>query len=574
MKFTDAMNKSKVKWGVAAIAAAVVLGVGFMGTGERDFEMSKNLDIYHTLFRELSIYYVDEIDAGDLVKKSIDEMLKSLDPYTVYIPESDIEDFRFMTTGQYGGIGAYIHSKGKYVEVNEPIADAPAAQAGIRAGDIIKEIDGRDIANMKSEDVSELLKGEPKSKVVLTVETPFTGQLRKVEIIRQKIKVKSVPYYGMVADGIGYIHLNNFTENCSQEVKEALLSLKKNNQLRGLVLDLRGNPGGLLNEAINVSNIFVGKGQEIVSTKGKVKMWNKTYYSTSEPVDTEIPLAVLVNSGSASASEIVSGVIQDLDRGVIVGTRSYGKGLVQTTRDLSYNTKLKLTTAKYYIPSGRCIQALDYSHRNADGSVGKVPDSLITKFQTRAGRDVYDGGGVLPDVKVEPEMMSNITYSLYSKNLIFDYATLYAQKHQSICEPEKFALSDADYADFTSFLADKSYDYKLESEKLIADLEKAVKRESHTDAIESDLQQLRDKLAHNKEQDLKTHQVEISMLLQEEIASRYYYQEGRAKAQLPADSTLIKAVAVLNNPDEYKRLLSPAAKTDAQPDGANSEPRK
>lgn len=550
------MRKSGNKWKIAVLAVIATLTIGFVGAGDKDFEMSKNLDIYHTLFRELSIYYVDEIDPGDLVKKSIDEMLKTLDPYTEFIPESAIEDFRIQTTGQYGGIGAIIREKGKYVEIVEPIADAPAHSAGINAGDIIKEIDGRDIADIDQDDVSELLKGEPKSKVTLTVETPYTGQIRKVDIVRQKIKVKSVPYYGMVADGIGYILLTSFTENCSQEVKDAMLNLKKNNQIKGLILDLRGNPGGLLNEAVSISNIFVDKGSEIVSTKGKVKVWNKTYYATSDPIDKSIPLAVLINSRSASASEIVSGVIQDLDRGVIIGTRSFGKGLVQTTRDLSYNTKLKLTTAKYYIPR-RCIQALDYSHRNEDGSVGKVPDSLITKFQTRVGRDVYDGGGVLPDVKVESEIMSNIAYSLYSKNMIFDYATLYVQKHSSIGGPDKFRISDDDYADFTNFLSDKSYDYTLESEKIIADLEKTIKHEKHSNSVESELEQLRTKLAHNKENDLQMRKSEISCLLQEEIVSRYYFQEGRAKAQLQNDSTLVKAIEVLNNPTEYQRLLSP-----------------
>ncbi len=543
---------------IVAVVFAVFAVVGFASVGDKEFELAKNLDIYHTLFRELSIYYVDEIDAGDLVKKSIDEMLNSLDPYTVYIPESDIEDFRFMTTGQYGGIGAYIHSKGDYVEINEPIENSPASQAGIMAGDIIIEIDGKDIAKMKSDNVSELLKGEPNSKVVLTVETPFTKERRKVEIIRQKIKVKSVPYYGMVDNDIAYIRLNNFTENCSQEVKEALLDLKKNHQVNGIVFDLRGNPGGLLNEAVSVSNLFVDKGREIVSTKGKVKMWNQTYYATNEPVDTKTPLAVLVNSGSASASEIVSGVIQDLDRGIIVGTRSYGKGLVQTTRDLCFNTKLKLTTAKYYIPSGRCIQALDYSHRNEDGSVGKVPDSLITKFKTLAGRDVYDGGGVLPDVKVEPIVMSNISFSLYAKNLIFDYATLFRQRNASIADPDKFCISDSVYDDFVSFLSDKNYDYKLNSEKLLNDLEKSIKEEI-SDSVNAEIQQLRSKLARSKEQDLTTNKTEISLLLQEEIVSRYYYQGGRTLAQLNSDSTLSKAILTLKNADEYKKLLSPSA---------------
>ena len=549
-------KKTKLRIKVVAAVAAIIIAVGFVN--DRDFEMSKNLDIYHTLFRELSIYYVDEINPGDLVKKSIDEMLKSLDPYTVFIPESDIEDFRFMTTGQYGGIGAYIRSSDGHVVVSEPIDGSPAMLAGLKAGDLIVEIDGKDVSGYNTEKVSELLKGEPKSKVTLTVETPFTLKKRKVEIIRQKIKVKSVPYYGMVADGIGYISLSNFTENCSQEVKDALIDLKKNNQLKGLVLDLRGNPGGLLNEAVSMSNLFVDKGNEIVSTKGKVKMWNKTYYATSDPVDTQLPLAILVNSGTASASEIVSGVVQDLDRGVIVGCRTYGKGLVQTTRDLSYNTKLKLTTAKYYIPSGRCIQALDYSHRNADGSVGKIADSLISEFKTRAGRTVYDGGGVLPDINFEPEIMSRIAVSLYTKNLIFDYATLYNQQHQSIGKPEDFRIDDATYDDFVNFLADKNYDYSLESEKLINELEAVVKREKYEAQVGDELEKLRTKLAHDKTKDLQTFKSEIITLLQEEIVSRYYYQVGRVKSQMTNDSTLFKAIDILTDSEAYAKLLKPA----------------
>ncbi|MBR5958507.1 MAG: S41 family peptidase [Salinivirgaceae bacterium] len=549
-------KKTKLRIKVVAAVAAIIIAVGFVN--DRDFEMSKNLDIYHTLFRELSIYYVDEINPGDLVKKSIDEMLKSLDPYTVFIPESDIEDFRFMTTGQYGGIGAYIRSSDGHVVVSEPIDGSPAMLAGLKAGDLIVEIDGKDVSGYNTEKVSELLKGEPKSKVTLTVETPFTHKKRKVEIIRQKIKVKSVPYYGMVADGIGYISLSNFTENCSQEVKDALIDLKKNNQLKGLVLDLRGNPGGLLNEAVSMSNLFVDKGNEIVSTKGKVKMWNKTYYATSDPVDTQLPLAILVNSGTASASEIVSGVVQDLDRGVIVGCRTYGKGLVQTTRDLSYNTKLKLTTAKYYIPSGRCIQALDYSHRNADGSVGKIADSLISEFKTRAGRTVYDGGGVLPDINFEPEIMSRIAVSLYTKNLIFDYATLYNQQHQSIGKPEDFRIDDATYDDFVNFLSDKNYDYSLESEKLINELEAVVKREKYEAQVGDELEKLRTKLAHDKTKDLQTFKSEIITLLQEEIVSRYYYQVGRVKSQMTNDSTLFKAIDILTDSEAYAKLLKPA----------------
>lgn len=541
---------------IVALVAIVLGTVGFATMSDREFEMAKNLDIYHTLFRELSIYYVDEIDYGELVTKSIDEMLKSLDPYTVYIPESDIEDYNFMTTGQYGGIGAYIHSENEKIIVSEVISGSPACVAGVKAGDIIVAIDGNRISKKNSEQVSELLKGQPNSKITISVETPFTGEIRKIDIVRKKIKVKSVPYYGIVGDNIGYIKLLSFTENCSQEVKEAIVDLKtKHSNLAGIIFDLRGNPGGLLNEAVSISNFFVEKGSEIVSTKGKVKVWNKTYYAEDEAIDTQTPLVVLVNSGSASASEIVSGVIQDWDRGVIVGTRTYGKGLVQSTRDLSFNTKLKLTTAKYYIPSGRCIQALDYSHRNEDGSVGKIPDSLITKFNTKVGREVYDGGGVLPDIIAKQEVFSKISYSLYSKNLIFDYATLYSQTHKTIVDAKDFKLSDKEYKDFVSFLADKNYDYELESEKIIDQLETVIKSEKYEEQVGNELDKLRAKLAHDKERDLFTFKDEICKMLEAEIASRYYYLEGRIKSQLSVDPVLVKAISVLNDKQYYNSLL-------------------
>jgi carboxyl-terminal processing protease len=554
------MKKISMKIKVLIIASVALVIAGFVSFDDENFEISKNLDIYHTLFRELTLYYVDKTDPGELVKTSIDEMLNSLDPYTVYIPESKIEDFRFMTTGKYGGIGALIRKNNNQTVIAEPYEGFPAQKAGLKAGDIILEIDGKSVLDRSSDDISELLKGEPKTKLSLKIETPFTKEQRKVEIERENIKINSVAYSGMVSNNIGYIRLSSFTENCSQEVKEAFLELKKNNELKGLIFDLRGNPGGLLNEAVSISNLFVPKGQEIVSTKGKVSQWNKTYYATNDAFDAQLPIAVLVNSGSASASEIVSGVIQDLDRGVIVGSRTYGKGLVQTTRDLSYNSKLKLTTAKYYIPSGRCIQALDYSHRNPDGSVGKVPDSLISEFKTKAGRVVYDGGGVMPDVDIEPEQLSKIAYSLYVKNLIFDYATLYNQKYSTIESPEKFTITDEIYDDFTKFLADKNYDYTLESEKMINDLEKTIKEEKYDGQVSDEIAQLRKKLSHDKSKDLVTFKNEISELLAEEIISRYFYQNGRAKASLVDDPAIEKALTVLQDKPTYTSLLKPISK--------------
>lgn len=547
------------KWKIALVVLAAVLTVGFISFDDENFQIAKSLDIYATLFRELNLYYVDETDPGDLIKTSIDQMLESLDPYTVYIPEYQMEDYRFMTTGQYGGIGALIRKIGDYVIITEPYEGFPAYKAGLKAGDKIIEIDGKAVKGKNSEDISELLKGEPNTEIKLGIERPGTDAKMEKTVIREKIKISSVPYSGMLNDSIGYIRLTSFTENCSKEVKDAFKDLKKNNDLKGLVFDLRGNPGGLLMEAVAVSNLFVAKGQEIVSTKGKVKQWNRDYKATDDAYDKDIPLAVLVNSGSASASEIVSGVIQDLDRGVIMGTRTFGKGLVQTTRDLSYNSKLKLTTAKYYIPSGRCIQALDYTHRNEDGSVGRVPDSLISEFKTKAGRTVYDGGGVMPDLKVEPQTLSQIAISLYTKNLIFDFATQYSLQHETIPPVSEFKVDDALYQSFKNYISDKDFDYTLESEKMIDDLEKVVKREKYQDVVADELKELRKNLAHDKNKDLELFKPEISDLICEEIISRYYYQTGRAEANISNDPLVDSAMVLLSNHQRYTDILAPKA---------------
>src|SRR4030095_7316815 len=415
-------KKSKT-WLIAIAITAT--GLFSISLTDEYFEISRNMDIFATLFRELNIYYVDETKPGDLMKKGIDAMLESLDPYTNYIPESEVEDYRFMTTGQYGGIGALIGQKGDQVVITDPYEGFPAQKADLRAGDVIVEIDGKSIKGKKYDEISKILKGQPKTPVKLMLKREGEAEMLEKTIVRDEIKINSVSYSGMLDNEIGYIRLTGFTDNAGIEVKDALVELKTKHNAKSVVLDLRGNPGGLLNEAVNITNIFVDKGVEVVTTKGKVKEWDKTYKALNNPVDDQIPLVVLVNSGSASASEIVSGSIQDLDRGIIIGQRTFGKGLVQTTRPLSYNSQLKVTTAKYYIPSGRCIQEVDYSHRKEDGSLGKIPDSLRVAFKTSRGRTVYDGGGVAPDIEVKEKDYADISKTLGNKGYFFEYANKY-----------------------------------------------------------------------------------------------------------------------------------------------------
>ncbi len=522
------------------------------------FEIAKNLDIFGTLFRELNIYYVDETKPGQLLKKGIDEMLRTLDPYTVYIAESDVEDYRFMTTGQYGGIGSTILNLNNEVFIAEPNEGYAAFKADLRSGDKILEIDGKKITSKKNEEITKLLKGQAGTSVKLIIERYGEKSPITKNIVREDIKVKNVPYSGFISEDIGYIMLTGFTENSANEVRNALIDLKsKNANIKGLVFDLRGNPGGLLNEAVDIVNIFVEKNQEIVSTKGKVREWEKQYKSLRNPVDLNLPMAVLVNSGSASASEIVSGSIQDLDRGVIIGQRTFGKGLVQSTRDLSYNAKLKITTAKYYIPSGRCIQALDYSNRNEDGSVGKVPDSLMKTFKTKAGRKVLDGGGVLPDITIESKKYSKIITSLINKGVIFEYATKFKYTQAAIGESAlAFRLTDAQYEDFCQFAATKDYDYITKSEKMLKDLKETAEKEKYFDKVKVEYDELQKKLVHNKQEDLQLFKAEVKDFLESEIASRYYYRTGRLQNDLSKDEEVIKAIELLNNSSEYKKLLS------------------
>jgi len=535
------------------IISLVVLISSFSFT-DSYFEVAKNLDIFTTVYRELNNYYVDETDPGKLMKTAIDKMLKSLDPYTNYIPESEIEDFKFMTTGQYGGIGAVITKRKDFVFISEPYEGFPAQKAGLMAGDKILKIDGESAKGKNTEEVSKALKGQPNTEVELLIERPYEEKVFTVNFKRQKISVKSVPFYSFIDDGIGYIKLRSFTRDCSQDVKNALIALKKKGELRGLILDLRNNPGGLLNESVSIVNLFVEKGQEVVSTKGKIKSWDKIYKAYKAPVDLKTPIIVLINQSSASASEIVAGAIQDLDRGVVIGQRSFGKGLVQQTKKLSYNAQLKLTVAKYYIPSGRCIQALDYSNRNDDGSVGKVPDSLMTAFKTKNGRTVFDGGGIKPDIEVEQDDLSNLIISLIRERLFFDYATLYKYKNSSI--DSIFRISDNDFASFKDFLSDKSYDYKTETEKAIEALKTTSEKENYFNLLEPQYLDLFDEFELNKKNDLDRNKQIINEILSEEISSRYYYQEGRIRTSIEYDKEIKEAIKHLKQKDLYNSILS------------------
>lgn len=546
--------KKKILW---ITSITLIVGAALFSTGYKDnsFEIVKNLDIYTSLFRELNLYYVDEIEPGKTIKTSIDKMLESLDPYTNYIPESDIEDYRFMTTGNYGGVGAIIRKANDRVMVADPYEGFPAQIAGIRAGDILMQIDDFDTKDKSIQDVSEKLKGQPGTTITVKVKRPEVDELIEKKVVRKEIHVPAVPFYGMIDYKTGYLTISNFTHKVSDEVKNALLDLKSQGA-KSFVLDFRGNPGGLLNEAVEIVNLFVSKGDLVVFTKGKVAEWNKKYYAQKEPLIPEAPIAILVNSSSASASEIVSGAIQDLDRGVVLGARTFGKGLVQTTRPLSYNAQLKITTAKYYIPSGRCIQALDYSNRREDGSVGKIPDSLITEYKTKNGRPVFDGGGVMPDVEIEPRSMSQITYSLIRKDLIFDFATQFAAKTDSISKPAEFEITNNLYAEFSAFLQDKSFDYKLRSVNKLEELENLLKQERYLNLAQNEIDALKEKLTHDKAKDLETFKDEIKELLSEEIISRFYYQKGRIEAAVLNDPAVDSALYILNNSERYNKILT------------------
>ncbi|WP_337042437.1 S41 family peptidase [Emticicia sp. 17c] len=539
-----------------SIIILILMAVPFIAFkyDDRYFEIAKNLDIFATMFKELNAYYVDEINPNKAMRLSIEAMLKQLDPYTNFYPEDDIEDYMTMTTGKYNGIGATVSHQGDKHLVVMIYEGSPADKAGMKIGDEILKVDGVDVVSRKGVDMGRLLKGQTGTTVKISVKRYGQNSPLDLTVGRDIVKTLNVPHSGMVNEEVGYIQLNDFTATAAKEVKSAFSDLKSQG-MKKLIFDLRGNPGGLLNMAVEICNVFLPKDQLIVETRGKVADWNKKFTSMENPMDTEIPIIVLINSQSASASEIVSGTLQDYDRAVILGQRSFGKGLVQTTRDLTYNTKMKITTAKYYIPSGRCIQALDYSHRNSDGSVGRVPDSLKTAFKTKNGRTVYDGGGVDPDVKTEMVAMASVTSNLLAKNAIFDYATKYYFEHTNDKPQEKFSLKDTDYQDFMNWLKARNFTYTTAMEKNLDNLEASAKKENNLDAVQEGLKSLREKINQSKQQDLIKHKAEIKEQLEAEILSRYYYQKAMKFVSFERDKEVQEALKLFKDIPRYQAIL-------------------
>ena len=553
------MKKLK-SWHSVAMLLSVVAVMSLWGfdKGEsRDFQIAKNLDIFNSIVKELDMFYVDTLNPDKTIREGIDNMLYSLDPYTVYYPEDDRDELEQMLSNKYGGIGSVItwNENLKRSVISEPYEGMPAAEVGLKAGDILLELDGQDLLGKDNQQVSEMLRGEAGTSFTLKVERPGENNNLTFNIVRRYIELPLIPYYAKLDDGVGYINLSTFSGNPSKEFKRVFQELKSQGAT-SLVIDLRGNGGGLLDEAIEIANFFVPKGQTLVTTRGKTRQASETYKTLREPLDLDIPIAVLVNSGTASSSEILAGSLQDLDRAVIVGTRTYGKGLVQATRPLPYGGTIKLTTSKYYIPSGRCVQAIDYSHRNADGSVGRIPDSQTTVFHTAIGREVRDGGGVSPDIVVEHEQTPNIVYYLTRDNLIFDYATDFCVKHKSIAAPAEFKLSDKDYEEFKEKVKAANFKYDQQSERLLKDLKTMAEFEGYKQDAEAEFEALEKKLQHNLDRDLDHFSKDIKMLISTEIMKRFYYQKGSIIEQLKDDPDLADAKKILTDLPRYHKMLS------------------
>lgn len=563
------MNARKMLAG----AFIVMLGMGMTSFKEddRNFQISKNLDIFNSIFKELDMFYVDTVNAEKMIQTGVEGMLSLTDPYTEYYPEEEVSSLKEMTTGKYGGIGAairYYEAKDR-IAVVEPTEGMPAAEAGVKAGDIILSVGGKEMVrgDMKPQEfsskVSEALRGEPGTSFVLKVLRPLKNDSTVMEfkITRKNIRTNPVPYYGMVKDSIGYLALSSFTENSAKDFKKAFIELKQKGA-KSLIIDLRDNGGGSLSEAVDIVNLYVPKGQEIVMTKGKVRQAQGSYKTQNEPVDTQIPLAVLVNGATASASEIVGGSLQDLDRAVVIGSRTFGKGLVQTIRPLPYNGTLKVTTSKYYIPSGRCIQAIDYAKKNADGSVARTPDSLTTVFHTAAGREVRDGGGIRPDIEVKGDKIPNIVFYLMNDDLIFDYATQYCWNHPTLASVDDFKLTDADYEAFKKLVKSRNFTYDRQSEKMLKSLKEIAEFEGYMTEAAEEFKALEKKLNHNLDRDLDYFAKPIKEYISQEIVTRYFYQRGAAMERLKDDTDLEEAIKVLQNPVRYREILSAPVKKD------------
>lgn len=525
-------------------------------TKNHNFEINRNLEIFSDIYRQLDMYYVDTLDADTVIGWAIESMLKKVDPFTVYYSEDNMDELKTMTTGKYAGIGAVVRymKKENRVAINEPYEGTPAHKAGVKAGDVILSIDGKDVKGMKVEEVSNMLRGTPGSSFVLTVRRYGMTDSLSFKIVRENIQLPSVPYYGMIRDGVGYIALTGFTDGCAKEVRRALVELKELGA-RSLVLDLRSNGGGLLSEAVEIVNLFVPRNKKVVYTKGKLPSFNTEYITTREPLDTVMPLSVLVDRWSASASEIVSGSLQDLDRALIVGTRTFGKGLVQAPREVPYNGSIKVTTSRYYIPSGRCIQAYDYRHLNSDGSVGTVPDSLTKVFHTAGGREVRDGGGITPDVKVLSDTLASMVVELALNDVLVEYANLYVSRHDSIAPAASFAITAADYAEFCSMVKDSGFSYNQRGKNLLKSLRLIVEQEGYKKEAEKALDELNTLFQGNLDADLKRNEKDVRMLVNDEIVSRYYYQKGRIQLQLRDDKVLDEAVKYLVDERLYHEKL-------------------
>lgn len=541
---------------LAGVALITIAFFSFKSGDDRNFQIAKNLDIFNSIVKELDMFYVDTLDPNKTIREGIDNMLYSLDPYTVYYPEDDSDELEMMVKGSYGGIGSLIryNPKLEYTVIAEPYEGMPAAESGLKAGDMLLEIDGKDLKG--NSDVSTLLRGQVGTSFKLKVQRPGVKDPMEFDIVRRSIQMPAIPYYGKLDGQVGYINLSSFSGSTpSKDFKKALLDLKKQG-VTSLVIDLRNNGGGLLDQAVEIVNLFVPRGKTIVTTKGKIKQASNTYKTLREPLDIDMPIAVLVNSGTASSSEILSGALQDLDRAVIVGNRTYGKGLVQVPRSLPYGGNLKITTSKYYIPSGRCVQAIDYAHRNEDGSVARIPDSLTTVFHTAAGREVRDGGGVNPDIEVKQDRLPNILFYLVRDNLIFDYATDFCLKHPTIASAEEFVLSDADYEDFKNKVKSADFKYDQQSEKILKTLKEAAEFEGYMKDASDEFKALEDKLKHNLDRDLDYFSKDIKSMISDEIVKRYYYQKGAIIQQLKGDKDLDEAVKVLTDPERYQQILS------------------
>ena len=540
-----------------------LVGSTFIASSKNDkAAITRNLDIFNSVYKELQVFYVDSIDAEKSINTAINAMLNDIDPYTEYIPAKDQDAFKTMTTGEYGGIGSYIMERDGKVYISEPYEGSPAQRAGLKAGDLIVKIDNDTTLGWKSSKVSERLKGQAGTPLTVVVKRPYaTDSMATINLMREKIQVPSVPYYAVVKDNIGYIYLTSFTDKSAKEVRDALVELKKDPRVKSIILDLRSNGGGLLESAVKIVGLFVPKNTEVLRTKGKGHLNEKVYKTTSAPIDTEIPLAVFIDGGSASSSEIVAGALQDLDRAVIIGSRSFGKGLVQSTRQLPYDGLLKVTIAKYYIPSGRLIQAIDYSHRNPDGSVARIPDSLTNVFKTAHGREVRDGGGITPDIKVTYPTANRLTYNIVRDNWAFDYATRFAATTPTIASAHDFVITDSIFNDFKKFIDPDKFQYDKVCEKMLSDLKETAKIEGYAnDSINAQFEILEGMLKHNLNKDLDNNRKEISELLASEIIKRYYYQKGQIIESLKSDIALDSAAVILNDLNAYRKILSPIKK--------------